>query len=121
MQPPNFEDFYGYAFQYCLTGELDVDRHPTFNQMEMTLFHDNVLLYSCYLSLSLSASLPLMCVHAHILLAGLMLMTFSEEKQRFVDIETICELLNLVLGSQFRAQVDLITKYLKVGFYFSWT
>lgn len=56
MQPPNFEDFYGYAFQYCLT----------------------------------------------------------EEKQRFVDIETICELLNLVLGSQFRAQVDLITKYLKL-------
>ena len=43
-------------------------------------------------------------------------MTFSEEKQKCVDIETICELLHLVLGSQFRAQVDSIIEYLKVGF-----
>ncbi|XP_062158299.1 uncharacterized protein LOC133865829 [Alnus glutinosa] len=56
MKPPNFEDFYAYAFRYCLT----------------------------------------------------------EEKQRFVDVETFCELLNLVLGSQFCAQVDLITEYLKL-------
>ncbi|GMY35692.1 DCN1-like protein 5 [Fagus crenata] len=55
MTPPNFQDFYAYAFKYCLT----------------------------------------------------------EEKQKCVDIETICELLHLVLGSQFRAQVDSIIEYLK--------
>ncbi|XP_023918560.1 uncharacterized protein LOC112030110 isoform X1 [Quercus suber] len=55
MTPPNFEDFYAFAFKYCLT----------------------------------------------------------EEMQKCVDVETICELLNLVLGSQFCAQVDSITEYLK--------
>lgn len=39
----------------------------------------------------------------------------SEEKQKSVDIESICELLDLVLGSQFRPQIDSIIKYLKVG------
>uniref|UniRef100_A0A0R0H0L6 Defective in cullin neddylation protein n=1 Tax=Glycine max TaxID=3847 RepID=A0A0R0H0L6_SOYBN len=53
--PECFEDFYSYAFQYCLT----------------------------------------------------------EEKQRSVDIETICELLNVVLRSEFPTQVNLLTEYLK--------
>ncbi|GKV03356.1 hypothetical protein SLE2022_035790 [Rubroshorea leprosula] len=53
--PPNFEDFYSYAFRYCLT----------------------------------------------------------EDKQKNVDIESVCELLNLVLGSPFRPQVDLLIEYLK--------
>ncbi|GKU87162.1 hypothetical protein SLEP1_g1606 [Rubroshorea leprosula] len=53
--PPNFADFYSFAFRYCLT----------------------------------------------------------EEKQKTVDIESICELLNLVLGSQFQPQVDLLIQYLK--------
>ncbi|XP_022750212.1 DCN1-like protein 4 isoform X2 [Durio zibethinus] len=52
----NYEDFYSYAFRYCLT----------------------------------------------------------EEKQKSVDIESICELLNLVLGAQFHPQVDLLIEYLKV-------
>ncbi|XVE53690.1 hypothetical protein DITRI_Ditri03aG0022700 [Diplodiscus trichospermus] len=55
-KPSNYEDFYSYAFRYCLT----------------------------------------------------------EEKQKSVDIESICELLNLVLGAQFRPQVDLLIEYLKV-------
>ncbi|XVE97514.1 hypothetical protein REPUB_Repub03eG0025900 [Reevesia pubescens] len=38
----------------------------------------------------------------------------TEEKQKSVDIECICELLNLVLGPQFRPQVDLLIQYLKV-------
>lgn len=40
---------------------------------------------------------------------------FSEEKQKSIDIESICELLGLVLGSQFRAQVDYLSEYLKVS------
>uniref|UniRef100_A0A5B7CDX3 Defective in cullin neddylation protein n=1 Tax=Davidia involucrata TaxID=16924 RepID=A0A5B7CDX3_DAVIN len=54
--PRNFEDFYSYAFRYCLT----------------------------------------------------------EEKQKYIDIESICELLNLILGSQFQSQVDLFTEYLRI-------
>ncbi|XP_021899326.1 DCN1-like protein 4 isoform X2 [Carica papaya] len=38
----------------------------------------------------------------------------TEEKQKSVDIETICELLNLVLGSQYRQQVDSLIEYLKI-------
>ncbi|KAJ4953841.1 hypothetical protein NE237_030673 [Protea cynaroides] len=37
----------------------------------------------------------------------------TEEKQKSIDIDSICELLDLVLGSQFHAQVDLLIKYLK--------
>ncbi|KAJ6863387.1 DCN1-like protein 4 [Populus alba x Populus x berolinensis] len=54
--PENFQDFYSYAFRYCLT----------------------------------------------------------EEKQKTVDIESVCELLNLVLGSQFQSKVDLLIEYLKI-------
>ncbi|KAI8544226.1 hypothetical protein RHMOL_Rhmol08G0279400 [Rhododendron molle] len=54
--PPNFADFYSYAFRYCLT----------------------------------------------------------EEKQKTIDIESICQLLDLVLGSQFRAQVDYFIEYLRI-------
>ncbi|XP_016480234.2 uncharacterized protein LOC107801421 [Nicotiana tabacum] len=55
MMPENFEDFYCYAFRYCLT----------------------------------------------------------EDKQKCVDIESICLLIDLVLGSQFRSQVDSFTEFLK--------
>ncbi|RAL47657.1 hypothetical protein DM860_017633 [Cuscuta australis] len=55
-RPPNFVDFYAYAFRYCLT----------------------------------------------------------EEKQKSIDIESICVLLDLVLGSQFRLQVDEFIQYLKI-------
>ncbi|KAG8491231.1 hypothetical protein CXB51_014399 [Gossypium anomalum] len=55
-KPTNYEDFYTYAFRYCLT----------------------------------------------------------EEKQKSLDIDSICELLNLVLGAQFRPQVDVLVEYLKV-------
>ncbi|KAF3976692.1 hypothetical protein ACB098_05G076900 [Castanea mollissima] len=37
----------------------------------------------------------------------------TEEKQKSIDIESICELLDLVLGSQFREQVDFFVEYLK--------
>ncbi|XP_057967316.1 uncharacterized protein LOC131157292 [Malania oleifera] len=37
----------------------------------------------------------------------------TEEKQKSIDIESICELLDLVLGSQFHAQVDALVEYLK--------
>lgn len=37
----------------------------------------------------------------------------TEEKQKSIDIESICQLLVLVLGSQFRAQVDSFSEYLK--------
>ena len=113
MTPPNFEDFYAYAFKYCLTGELG--RHLPFLNISLhSVFQDNVLLSSLSLSLSLSHT------HTHIFLANLTLMKFSEEMQKCVDVETICELLNLVLGSQFCAQVDSITEYLKVFFLSTW-
>ncbi|KAK4410640.1 DCN1-like protein 4 [Sesamum angolense] len=38
----------------------------------------------------------------------------TEEKQKSIDIESICLLLDLVLGSQFRAQVDALIQYLKI-------
>ncbi|KAJ4709644.1 Defective in cullin neddylation protein [Melia azedarach] len=38
----------------------------------------------------------------------------TEEKQKSIDIETICELLNVVLASQYRRQVDLLIDYLKI-------
>jgi len=43
----------------------------------------------------------------------------SEEKQKSIDIESICELLTLVLGSAFPPQVNSFVEYLKVrnGFY----
>ncbi|XP_050215335.1 uncharacterized protein LOC126666350 isoform X2 [Mercurialis annua] len=52
----NFEDFYSYAFRYCLT----------------------------------------------------------EEQQKTVDIDSICELLNLVLRSRFCSEVASLTEYLKI-------
>ncbi|CAK9136605.1 unnamed protein product [Ilex paraguariensis] len=54
-KPQNFENFYSYAFRYCLT----------------------------------------------------------EDKQKCLDIESVCILLDLVLGSKFRPQIDSLTKYLK--------
>ncbi|XP_021906387.1 DCN1-like protein 4 [Carica papaya] len=38
----------------------------------------------------------------------------TEEKQKSIDIESICQLLDLVMGSQFRAQVDYFIEYLKI-------
>ncbi|RXH88455.1 hypothetical protein DVH24_000054 [Malus domestica] len=38
----------------------------------------------------------------------------TEEKQKSIDIDSICELLNIVLGSQYHLQVDLFTQYLKI-------
>ncbi|KAL6570437.1 hypothetical protein OROMI_014951 [Orobanche minor] len=38
----------------------------------------------------------------------------EEEKQKSIDIESICILLDLVLGSQFRPQVDALIQYLKI-------
>jgi hypothetical protein len=38
-----------------------------------------------------------------------------EEKQKSIDIESICELLTLVLGSTFPTQVSLFVDYLKVN------
>ncbi|KAM7254164.1 hypothetical protein ACFE04_031846 [Oxalis oulophora] len=38
----------------------------------------------------------------------------TEEKQKSIDIESICQLLDLVLGPDFRAQVDYIIEYLKI-------
>ncbi|XP_015577450.1 DCN1-like protein 4 isoform X2 [Ricinus communis] len=52
----NFEDFYSYAFRYCLT----------------------------------------------------------EEKQRSIDIESICELLNIVLRPHFCSKVDSLMEYLRI-------
>ncbi|ONI16398.1 hypothetical protein PRUPE_3G096100 [Prunus persica] len=37
----------------------------------------------------------------------------TEEKQKSIDIDSICELLNIVLRSQYQAQVDLFVQYLK--------
>ncbi|KAJ8773913.1 hypothetical protein K2173_009344 [Erythroxylum novogranatense] len=38
----------------------------------------------------------------------------TEEKQKSIDIESICQLLDLVLGSHFHAQVDYFIEYLKI-------
>ncbi|XP_028782585.1 DCN1-like protein 5 isoform X1 [Neltuma alba] len=37
----------------------------------------------------------------------------TEEKQKSIDIESVCELLTLVLGYQFPSQVNLFVEYLK--------
>ncbi|XP_077238050.1 defective in cullin neddylation protein (DUF298) [Tasmannia lanceolata] len=37
----------------------------------------------------------------------------TEEKQKSIDIDSICELLDLVLGFQYRPQVDSFIEYLK--------
>jgi hypothetical protein len=62
MKPSNFGDFYAYAFQYCLTGELDVDWHPTFNYMEMTFF---LMIMFCYLPAPSLPPLTCVCAHSH--------------------------------------------------------
>lgn len=41
--------------------------------------------------------------------------TSAEDKQKCIDIESACELLDLVLGFQFRSQVDKLIEYLKVN------
>ncbi|XP_022841512.1 DCN1-like protein 4 [Olea europaea var. sylvestris] len=38
----------------------------------------------------------------------------TEEKQKSIDIESICILLDLVLGSDFQPQVDALVQYLKM-------
>ncbi|XP_047314674.1 DCN1-like protein 4 [Impatiens glandulifera] len=38
----------------------------------------------------------------------------TEEKQKSIDIESICQLLDLVLGYLFRAQVDYFVEYLRI-------
>ncbi|KAL7099623.1 hypothetical protein ACP275_09G096300 [Erythranthe tilingii] len=38
----------------------------------------------------------------------------TEEKQKFIDTETVCALLNLVLRSEFLPQVDALVHYLKI-------
>ncbi|CAL5376342.1 unnamed protein product [Camellia sinensis] len=38
----------------------------------------------------------------------------QEDKQKRIDVECICELLDIVMGSQFPSQVALFTKYLKI-------
>ncbi|CAL5327670.1 unnamed protein product [Camellia sinensis] len=41
-------------------------------------------------------------------------MSLTEDKQKWIDVECICELLDIVMGSQFPSQVALFTKYLKI-------
>jgi len=38
----------------------------------------------------------------------------TEDKKKCIEIPVACELLNLVLGLQFRPQVDKLNNYLKV-------
>ncbi|XP_068308766.1 uncharacterized protein [Pyrus communis] len=38
----------------------------------------------------------------------------TEEKQKGIDLDMMCELLNIVLGCQYPAQVELFTQYLKI-------
>ncbi|CAL5373491.1 unnamed protein product [Camellia sinensis] len=38
----------------------------------------------------------------------------NKDKQKWIDVECICELLDIVMGSQFPSQVALFTKYLKI-------
>ncbi|CAL5374593.1 unnamed protein product [Camellia sinensis] len=38
----------------------------------------------------------------------------TEDKQKWIDVECICELLDIVMGSQFPSQVASFTKYLKI-------
>ncbi|XP_033132712.1 DCN1-like protein 4 isoform X1 [Brassica rapa] len=40
--------------------------------------------------------------------------SLTEEEQKSVDIETICQLLDIVMGSTFRPQVDYFLDYLKI-------
>lgn len=45
--------------------------------------------------------------------------TLAEDKQKSIDIESACELLNVVLGFQFPSQVEKLVEYLKVGISYS--
>jgi hypothetical protein len=90
-RPSNFVDFYSYAFRYCLTGIM-ILWGTKFNLETWFLFFP-------YIFLHFEPSVFIL----------------SEEKQKSIDIESICELLDLVLGSQFRVQVDLFVEYLKVS------
>ena len=83
-------DFYSYSFRYCLTGILIILWHVVWMSKHRLFFPD--------------------WAHAYFLE-----FTAAEEKQKSIDIESICELLDLVLGSQFHAQVDYFIEYLKVG------
>ncbi|KAI8006122.1 hypothetical protein LOK49_LG07G01196 [Camellia lanceoleosa] len=38
----------------------------------------------------------------------------TEDEQKWIDVKCICELLDIVMGSQFPSQVALFTKYLKI-------
>lgn len=96
-RPSNFVDFYSYAFRYCLTGTISLLCHPIL-RWNIILVH----FLCCFLFHVSSTSNHLLFV-------------MSEEKQKSIDIESICELLDLVLGSQFRAQVDSFVEYLKVN------
>ncbi|KAL0797841.1 hypothetical protein Bca101_053015 [Brassica carinata] len=40
--------------------------------------------------------------------------SLTEEKQKSIDIETTCQLLDTVMGSTFRSQVDYFVEYLKI-------
>lgn len=88
MMPENFEDFYCYAFRYCLTGKLLFE--PSWFRTSFNVYVALILIKPIHLS-------------------------FSEDKQKCVDIESSCLLIDLVLGSQFRAQVDSFSEFLKVG------
>lgn len=84
-RPSNFSDFYAYSFRYCLTGIY-------VHKLLKLKFGD------------LSSSFQWLAVFYDL----------AEEKQKSVDIESVCLLLDLVLGSQFRPQVDALSQYLKV-------
>lgn len=54
-------------------------------------------------------------IYLYICLFNLLHFILPEEKQKSIDIESICELLNIVLGSEFPAQVESFVEYLKVS------
>lgn len=87
-RPSNFADFYAYAFRYCLTGNIK--------------FCFCMRYIFCCFSFTF-----------HVCLTFVLLFN-AEEKQKSIDIETICQLLEIVMGSTFRAQVDYFVEYLKV-------
>lgn len=85
LKSDNFDDFYRYAFRYCLTGK------------QFRISYADHIMQACEV---------LILMH---------LWLFSEDNKKCLDIETACVLLQLVLGARYQAQVDSFIQFLKVS------
>ncbi|KAF8407210.1 hypothetical protein HHK36_006337 [Tetracentron sinense] len=104
-RPSNFVDFYSYAFRYCLTGGGGKYRGVHDSDQKQRGHNDWRSTHLICSKVRASEIVALEEIAAKVV--------ENEDKQKTIDIESICELLDLVLGSQFCPQVDLFIEFLK--------